>query len=370
MEKRKKTRARWSLAAVSVLAPLLWAASNCIAEFRVERIFGRETPTGPYKHPACITELKNGDLYLVYFGGGGEYETDTAVYGSRLVDGSAQWKTPRVIAKDPFRSAGNAVIWEAPDGVVWLFYVVRFGSTWSDSRIQVKISKDGAETWSDASLLALEAGMMVRNRPIVLGGGDYLLPVYRETGSDTESVGPESTSLFLRYDPRNRRWTQTAPIRSKNGNIQPAVVEITGDHLVAYCRRGGGYGAGTRGFIVRSESRDGGRTWSEGQDSAFPNPNAAVDFIRLQSGRLLLVYNDSMTGRSPLTAAISEDADKSYPCRRNIADGPGSFAYPVAIQTRDGRIHVVFTSQERTVINRAIFDEDWVLEGKRTGEKR
>jgi hypothetical protein len=95
-----------------------------------------------------------------------------------------------------------------------------------------------------------------------------------------------------------------------------------------------------------------------------------VDFIRLQSGRLLLVYNDSMTGRSPLTAAISEDADKSYPCRRNIADGPGSFAYPVAIQTRDGRIHVVFTSQERTVINRAIFDEDWVLEGKRTGEKR
>ena len=31
--------------------------------------------------------------------------------------------------------------------------------------------------------------MMVRNRPIVLHDGDYLLPVYHETGHDTEIVG-------------------------------------------------------------------------------------------------------------------------------------------------------------------------------------
>ena len=30
------------------------------------------------------------------------------------------------IASDPFRSVGNGVIWEAPDGLVWLFYVVGF----------------------------------------------------------------------------------------------------------------------------------------------------------------------------------------------------------------------------------------------------
>ena len=32
------------------------------AQFRTERVFGPEIATGPYKHPACITELKNGDL--------------------------------------------------------------------------------------------------------------------------------------------------------------------------------------------------------------------------------------------------------------------------------------------------------------------
>ena len=31
---------------------------------RIERVFGPEVPTGRYKHPACLTELKNGDLYL------------------------------------------------------------------------------------------------------------------------------------------------------------------------------------------------------------------------------------------------------------------------------------------------------------------
>ena len=49
-------------------------------------------------------------------------------------------------------SVGNGVLWEAPDGVVWLFYVVRFGETWSTSRVQVKVSHDGALTWSDAPI--------------------------------------------------------------------------------------------------------------------------------------------------------------------------------------------------------------------------
>ncbi len=31
------------------------------------RIFGSEHP-GPYKHPASITQLSNGDLYVAYYG--------------------------------------------------------------------------------------------------------------------------------------------------------------------------------------------------------------------------------------------------------------------------------------------------------------
>jgi predicted neuraminidase len=350
----------------SLLAALFVAATVVGATeapgIKVERIFGPEVP-GRYKHPACIEQLANGDFYLVYYGGTSEYSDDTAVYGSRLAQGATQWTPPAVIADTPDRSEGNAVIWQAPDGTAWLFYVVRYGATWSTSRIQAKISRDGARTWSDPVMLAFEEGMMVRSRPIALADGDYLLPIYHETGTDTEAVGAESTSLFLRYEVKQRRWVETNRIRSRIGNIQPAVVQISNDYLISYSRRGGDYKPRTDGFLVRSESRDGGRTWSPGQDSTFPNPNAAADFIRLRNGHLLLVYNDSMRGRTPLTVAISTDSDRSYPYKRNIAEGRGDFAYPTAIQARDGQIHVIFTSNGRTVVNRAVFPEEAITGG-------
>jgi predicted neuraminidase len=343
------------VAGVMALAPSLAAA-----DLTVTRVFGPEIPTGPYKHPASMTELDNGDLYLVYYGGEGEYARDTAVFGARRQAGAASWSTPEVIARDPFRSVGNAVIWQAPDEVVWLFYVVRYGDTWSTSRIQAKISRDRAATWSDPFPIALEAGMMVRNRPIVLADGGYLLPVYHETGEDTEAVGPDSTSRFLRFDPKSDTWTELGAIRSPKGNIQPAVVEVSPGHLIAYCRRGGGYGPTEDGWTVRAESRDGGRTWSEGTDSTFQNPNSALEFLNLQSGALLLVFNDHMWKRTPLVAALSTDGDRTYPYRRVIGDADNTYAYPIGFQGRDGRIHIVYTSDSRTVINHAVFDEAWV----------
>jgi predicted neuraminidase len=353
---------------IGVLSSVLFLIASAshpldAGELRIERVFGPEIATGEYKHPACMTELNNGDLYLVYYGGEGEYATDTAVFGSRLKQGTSQWTPPKPVAHDPFRSVGNGVVWAAPDGVVWLFYVVRYGETWSTSRVQFKVSRDHAQTWSDASVLSPDEGDMVRNRPIVLQDGDYLLPLYHETGHDTELVGPDSTSLFVRFNPTKRTWTKTAAIHSPRGNIQPAVVQLNDNDLIAYCRRGGDYDPRTVGYIVRSESHDGGRTWSEGKDSHFPNPNAAVELLKLRSGRLLLIFNDSMDRRTPLTSALSFDQDRTWPVRRNLREGNNDFAYPSAFQARDGRIHLVFTSDRRTVINHAVFDEDWVIHG-------
>jgi predicted neuraminidase len=327
------------------------------ASVPVTRVFGPADPGGRYKHPASITQLKNGDLYLAYYTGSGEYGDDTAVYGARLPKGKTAWTKPGPIADTPYRSEGNPVVWQAPDGKVWLFYVVRYGKTWSTSLIQAKISTDGARTWSDPMLVTLTQGMMVRGRPVPLDGGDFLLPAYHETGHDTELVGPDSCSLFFRWTEKTRSWSETNRIRSRIGNIQPAADRVKGDFFVAYCRRGGDYADRPDGRIVRSESRDGGRTWSRGEETSFKNPNAAVEFLRLRSGNLLLVFNDSTKGRTPLTAALSTDGDRSYPHRKNLVEGPGDFAYPYAIQAGDGKIHLVFTSDRRTTIYHAVFSE-------------
>jgi len=355
----------------NLLLGLLWvilSLSSALAQpagIQVERVFGPETPTGRYKHPASITELANGDLYLVYYGGAGEYAVDTSDFGARLRRGETKWSAPEVIAHDPLRSVGNAVIWEAPDGLVWLFYVVRYGATWSTSRIQCKISRDQAHTWSDASVLSLVEGDMVRGRPIVIKGGDYLLPIYNETGHDPERTGADSVSLVLRYSPGKKSWTRSGPIRSARGNIQPALAELDDGRIVAYCRRGGDYDPATRGYIVRAESRDRGLTWSEGRDTAFPNPNAAVDLIRLASGRLFLVYNNSMSRRTPLSVALSFDQERTWPVQLDLLKDDDDYGYPVAIQTRDRKIHLVFTSQHRTVVNHVVLDETELMRLKK-----
>jgi predicted neuraminidase len=329
---------------------------------RVTRVFGSEHPGGAYKHPASITELANGDLYLAFYGGSGEYGDDTAVYGARRRRGQEKWTLPRVIADTPDRSEGNPVVWQAPDGVVWLFYVNRYGATWSTARAKVKVSKDGAHTWSDSFVLNFEMGTMVRGQPIVLDDGDYLLPLYYEAGDNREATAAATTSFFMRYDPKSKTWTETARIRSEKGNLQAQVVQLTSDHLVCYIRRGGDFLPTTTGYTLRSESRDGGKTWSDAVPTSFKNPNAAVDFIKLQNGHLLLVYNDNMNERTPLTVVISVDDDKTYPYRRDILEGDNTFAYPYAIQTRDGKIHVICTTDDRTAILHAVFEESAIVD--------
>ena len=279
------------------------------------------------------------------------------MYGARLKSGEIQWSLPRVIADTPDRGEGNPVVWQAPDGRVWLFYVNRYGKTWSNARVKVKISEDGAETWSDSFMLNFEEGSMVRGQPIVLKNGDYLLPMYHETGEDREKTASSTSSYFLRYDPKTGVWTETNRIKSSMGNLQPQAVQLTDKYLIAYIRRGGDFLPTGHGYTLRSESRDGGYTWSEAQDTKFLNPNSAVDFIKLKNGHLLLVYNDNMNDRTPLTVAVSTDGDKTYPYWRNIAGGDNTFAYPYAIQTRDGKIHIIYTTNARTTIMHAVFDE-------------
>tara|TARA_R110001592_G_scaffold87216_4_gene257578 strand:- start:668 stop:1741 length:1074 start_codon:yes stop_codon:yes gene_type:complete len=330
-------------------------------DVKIEKVIGTEHP-GEYKHPACITELDNGDLFITYYGGGGEYEDESKVYGIRRKKGETTWSEPQLLADTPFRGEGNGIVWQAPDGLVWLFYVQRYGDTWSETRIKAKISEDGAHTWSDSMVLDFEMGTMARGRPIVLNNGNYLLPVYHEAGSDREQMTAETASFFLVHDPKTRTWTPTKRIFSKIGNLQPEPVQITDDYLVAYCRVAGDYEPSETRFMIRAESHDGGMTWSKGEDSQFPNPNAALSFIKLQNGHLLLAYNDNMNDRNPLTIAISEDNDKTWTHKRDIGtDMKNTYAYPMAIQAKDGTIYVVYTTDVRKTVMLSTFQEDAIL---------
>jgi len=321
------------------------------------RVFGSEHP-GPYKHPASITQLQNGDLYIAYYGGMNEYSDDTAVYGARQVKGEAGWSFPEAIAAIPFHGVGNPVIWQAPDGLVWLFFNTQYGDTWSNARVHAKISRDGARTWSDSFVLVMEEGSMVRGQPIVLMNGDYLLPLYHETGDDRERSEADTCSDFLRYNPARKEWSETNRIHSPEGNLQAQAVQINETDLFCFLRRGGGFEPTDNGWMLRASSSDGGNTWTDAERTDFPNPNSAVELIKLRNGHLMLVYNDNMNDRTPLTVTVSNDNGQTWPYRRTIAGGENTYAYPYAIQGEDEKIYLVYTTNGRTTIMLSVFQED------------
>ncbi len=347
-----------------IIVPVVAGAELVLPQFQTNvefyRVFGAEHP-GPYKHPASIAQLANGDLYIAYYGGANEYSEDTAVYGSRQAKGESDWSSPEAIAKIPFHGVGNPVVWQAPDGLVWLFFNTQYGPTWSHARVHAKISSDGARTWSDSFILIMEEGSMVRGQPIVLMNGDYLLPVYNETGEDRERSEADTCSYFLRYNPVQREWTETNRIHSPEGNLQAQVVQTSENGLFCFLRRGGGFEPTDDGWMLRASSSDGGRTWTDAERTDFPNPNSAVELIKLKNGHLLLIYNDNMNDRTPLNVAVSVDNGQTWPYRRAIAGGENTYAYPYAIQGQDEKIYLVYTTNGRTTIMMAVFEEAAII---------
>lgn len=99
----------------------------------------------------------------------------------------------------------------------------------------------------------------------------------------------------------------------------------------------------TTGYMCESFSYDGGKTWTIGSKSNVQNPSSRFTINRLQSGNLIMVYNDQSTYRIGMMVAISEDDGETWENKLCLHDGLSS--YPVvALDYSSGEevIHIVF----------------------------
>jgi predicted neuraminidase len=112
------------------------------------------------------------------------------------------------------------------------------------------------------------------------------------------------------------------------------------------------------GRVCLAESTDDGRTWSTARATALPHPNAGLDAVKLADGRVLLVYNHTTKGRTPLSVALSTDDGDNWTTRLALEDGPGEYSYPAVIQARDGRVHVTYTWRRERIKHVALRPAD------------
>ena len=317
-------------------------------------------------HCATLVELADGSLLAAWYAGAYETAPDAGILASRYQPLKDYWSKPQLIALMPHIALGQPVLWLRADGALYLFFNAVMGESganipgidyrnllpedaywdWTTAQPFCQHSLDNGRSWTPPQQILDYPGLMFRSRPLILQDR-VILPVYDERTWQ---------SRMLISDDNGRSWRLSSPIATPTGNIHPCLVQINFNHLLAYLRPGG-----KGGFIWRTESTDGGETWAEPISTKIPNPNSGLDLLRLASGRLVLANNPSTQQRTPLCVVLA-DADEQWQRIRILEDAAAEFSYPTLLQTRDGRIHIVYTYR-RKHIQYACFTEDWLKEG-------
>lgn len=120
-----------------------------------------------------------------------------------------------------------------------------------------------------------------------------------------------------------------------------------------------------QGALGQSFSYNGGRTWTPAGLSTIPNPSSRFWIDRLPSGRLLLINHHNFTGRSHMTALLSEDDGISWKYTL-LLDERSGVSYPDAAIAPDGQISIVYDCgrcAEKEILLAQIREAD-ILAGK------
>jgi predicted neuraminidase len=356
-----------------------------------------------HNHAPAIVECSNGDLLVSWYRGDrGERKADnTVVMGARKKSGSSRFGGAFVLADFPGFPDCNTAMFIDSEERLWLFWPLVLANSWESCLTQYRTSTDyqraGAPVWDwqssvvfqpigfeqemqawietirqnsnadiqeradelerlTADKLSRRLGWQPRCKPIVLPSGRIVLPLY----SDTYSV-----SLMALSDDRGKSWFASRPLLGLR-NIQPTLLRRNDGSVVAYMRDG------TRlGRILTAESHDEGMTWSPVTATALPNPGAGLDGAVLADGRWVLVYNDNADDRKSLVVSLSDNEGRTWKWTRHLEHETtaayGKYHYPAVIQSRDGKIHVVYShfSQDDQKVHRrnmkhATFNATWI----------
>lgn len=242
------------------------------------------------------------------------------------------------------KASWNPVLFQMPDGEVWLFYKV--GETVGDWQGCVVKSKDGGKTWGPREMLPKGFLGPIKNKPVLVG--DKLL-----CGSSTEGKGWRFHVEI--YNLKTKEWKYVGPIESTEAIktddskmhpidcIQPSILKLKDGRLKVLMRT-------HNGFMAQSYSSDEGETWTPVTLTNIPNTQSGADAVTLKDGRHVLIYNNFQTlnntkkgPRNPLDIAVSDDGEH-WKHVLILEDSPiDQYSYPAIIEGKNGKLHCVYT---------------------------
>ena len=320
-------------------------------------------------HSATLTELPQGGVQAFWYGGSREGARDVGIYTARLLPNERSWTLPREVMTRPrlseelgryIKKLGNPVAFLDASGQVWLFFVSVSVGGWSGSAMNAMVSQDGGETFGPVKRLvtspAFNVSTLVRGRPVQMRDGSITLPVYHEfLGKFAE---------LLRLDP-DGVVLEKKRLTLGRRHIQPVLVPEDPETANVFLR----YAGETDKRIHYVSTDDAGREFTAPRGSNLPNPDSAIDAVRVAGHALLMVYNHSEVARHILALAVSE-GDPGHWTRihdlEHAEAGTGQlFSYPSILRDQAGRTHVVYT-HNRTYIKHVMFNDAWLADARRS----
>ncbi|WP_235934728.1 sialidase family protein [Candidatus Laterigemmans baculatus] len=324
-----------------------------------------DAPT-PQCHASTIADTESG-LVAAWFGGTHEKHPDVGIWVSRreadgwtaaveVADGTESGTksgTAKGAENGSEYPCWNPVLFQPSRGPLLLFYKV--GPSPSEWWGMLMTSDDGGKSWSEPRRLGENDRIghllgPVKNKPIELADGSILAP------SSTEHAGWrvhfERLGRSDSDSPSGGQWNVVEVIGPTHSAehfnaIQPSILTYPEGAMQVLCRT-------REGVLAESWSRDGGRTWGDMAATELPNPNSGTDAVTLRDGRQLLVYNHTTrqgefpSGRQMLNVALSDDGHRWRPVL-TLERQEGEFSYPAVIQARDGRVHLTYTYNRRSI---------------------
>ena len=344
---RLSSRLTWVFVLVMFVVSDVAAQESVRQELVRERSFIYEDPPTKACHASSIVETSDGSLVAAWFGGTAEGSDDVEIWVSRRAPGSA-WSPARAVTDYPNAPTWNPVLFQEGDRTILFFKIGPSPREWIGA---FRTSDDGGRSWGSVSYLPAGLTGPIRSKPIRLADGALLAGTSFEAGYDHETpldAPYRSWSAWMeRSDDGGATWTKHGPIVVPDepfGIIQPTIWQAEDGSVRALMRS-----TDRIGRIVMSQSDDGGRSWTPAVPTVLPNPNSGIDAVRLRDGRIVLIYNHTEEGRSPIHIAVSSDDGATWTDPLVLEDGPGEFSYPAVVQAKSGQLHVTYTWKRKRI---------------------
>ncbi len=347
-------------------------------------------------HASFLHLADDGALICAWFGGTLEGKSDISIFASVLTAGSDQWGEPQRLSFDPDHSEQNPVLFSAPDKTLYLFHTSQPSGNQDECRIRrAQVSRDASDptrlTAGDGRYLDLPRGCFVRAPLTIRDDGAWLLPIFRCIQRPGQKWNGSHDRAAVGISEDGGKTWRLEDVAQSTGCVHMSPVSIGDEKLAAVFRRR------QADFVYRTESVDGGRTWSQPQPTDVPNNNSSIAAIRLHDGRIAMICNpinadmssdrraslydelgedddrpdaDPDGGcvpiwgvpRAPVSVCISSDGAKSFPQRIIIEEGPGTclsnnsidghnkeMSYPWLLEGADGSLHIAYTYHRRAI---------------------